>query len=70
MNALIYVVLIFAGCACGPARHPERDACYLAADQAAAQAYVAECFEYTDTRECPHGDAIEARHGAALVACK
>ena len=70
MKALLYVLLICVGCACTEARHPERDACYLAADQAAARAYISECFGYPDTRVCPHGDAIEERHGKALGACK
>jgi hypothetical protein len=67
MRWICFVVLL--ALSCSEPRHPKRDACYLAADHAASQAYLTECADYPDTRLCPHGDSIEDRHGKALEAC-
>jgi hypothetical protein len=67
MRALVLAVVLLG---CTEPRTPERDWCYVAADQKAAIEYLTECADYEDTRVCPHGDAIEERHGKALEACK
>lgn len=62
--------LLFLGLfGCTEPRHPERNDCYLEADRIAAQDYLTECADYPDTRVCPHGDAIEERHGKSLKEC-
>ena len=66
----MYLALAPAACGCAEPRHPERDSCYLAADEEAAREYALECAAYEDTRTCPEGDAIEARHQKAQEACK
>lgn len=63
------LLIALLGSGCAEPRHPERDACYLAADAAAARAYADECGEYPDTRVCPSGDAIEERHAKDQEAC-
>lgn len=67
----VLLVLCLCLCVgCTEPRPPQRDACYLAADAEASRSYLTECGEYPDTRTCPAGDAIEARHQAAQEACK
>ena len=67
MKYLFLLLLPVLGC---EARPPERDPCYVAADADALRDYLNECGAYEDTRECPTDNAIEARHGKALGACK
>lgn len=64
------MLIVLLAVACSEPRHPGRADCDMDADRAAAEAYLTECAGYENTRVCPHGDDIEARHDAALEACR